>query len=129
MRIQITPDPNKAKALQKMAVITLDRLQEIEIVKYPSNTLIDYYDIIHKLLEAISLTSGVKCKGDGAHYELIDYVAMKQNLPEQTRIFLQELREYRNRISYEGFMVNKDYIQRNNEKILSIIEKLLSFLK
>lgn len=74
MIIKIKPDKQKTEALKKMAGVTLDRLGKTEIEKYPSNTLLDYYDIIHKLLEAIASKEGIKIKGEGAHQELIDYV-------------------------------------------------------
>lgn len=121
---RISPDKQKSEALKKMAEITLERLEETEITKYPSNTLKDYYDVIHELLEAITLSNGIKFKGDGAHKELIDYVSKVYNLGDQTRQFLQELREYRNRISYEGFMIRKNYITLNLEKIKEIIKTI-----
>ena len=105
MITKVAPDKQKAEALSKIAEITLERLEEIELIKYPSNTLNDYYDVIHKLIEAITLTMGIKFKGEGAHQELIDYVSKTCSLGEQTRQFLQEMRDYRNRISYEGFMI------------------------
>ncbi|HIH37707.1 hypothetical protein J4460_07840 [Candidatus Woesearchaeota archaeon] len=55
MKILIKPDKQKAKALQKMAEITLQRLKELDPEKYPSNTLTDYYDVLHKLMDAIAL--------------------------------------------------------------------------
>ena len=124
MKIEIKPDEQKAEALKKMAEITLKRLEETDKEKYPSNTLNDYYDVIHKLIEAVSINEGVKIKGEGAHQQLIEYVAKKKNLNEQDRIFLQEMRDIRNRISYEGFMVNKNYISLNIKKIGKIIEIL-----
>ena len=128
MITKVQPDNQKAESLQIMAQITLQRLQEIELTKYPSNTLTDYYDIIHKLLEALALSKGIKFKGDGAHQELIDYTSKKYNLGEQTRQFLQQIRDYRNKISYEGFMLNKNYIILNQEKIKTIINILVKNL-
>lgn len=112
-----------------MAGVTLDRLGKTEIEKYPSNTLLDYYDIIHKLLEAIASKEGIKIKGEGAHQELIDYVSKQHNFDEQIRLFLQQMRDYRNRISYEGFTISKNYILLNREKIINIIDKLFGKLK
>ena len=129
MRININPDMQKAEALKKMAEITLERLKETNKEKYPANTLTDYYDILHKLMEAITLKDGIKIKGEGAHYELIDYVKEKGYIDESERVFLQEIRDFRNRISYEGFMVNKNYIINNIEKIKTIIGKLLIISK
>ena len=93
------PDKQKAEALKKMAEITMQRLQEIDPLKYPSNTLVDYYDVIHKLLEGIAAKQGIKIKGEGAHQELIDVISKQCVFDEQTRFFLQQMRDYRNRIS------------------------------
>ena len=124
MIIQINPDKQKAQSLMNIADITLKRLETTDKLAYPSNTLKDYYDIIHSLLEALSLTEGIKIKGEGAHKELIDYICKKQDLPESKRIFLQEMRDYRNRISYEGFNIDKNYISSNED----IIQKIIKFL-
>ena len=124
MMVQVQPDKHKSEALKKMAEITLQRLESTKLEEYPSNTLTDYYDIIHKFLEALTISCGIKFKGDGAHQELIDYVAKAKDLGEQTRLFLQQIREYRNRISYEGFMISKNYITLNKEKILDVINNL-----
>ena len=55
MIIKIKPDKQKSESLKKMAEITLERLNKTNMEDYPSNTLEDYYDIIHKLLEALAL--------------------------------------------------------------------------
>ncbi|MEK6876425.1 MAG: hypothetical protein AABX63_03370 [Nanoarchaeota archaeon] len=128
MIIEVKPDKQKSNALKKMAEITLERLQETDAEKYPSNTLIDYYDTIHKLMEALTLKEGIKIKGEGAHQELIDYTAKNYGFDEQTRQFLQQMRDYRNRISYEGFIVHKNYIALNRGKIKGIIGKLFDKL-
>ena len=129
MITRITADKAKAESLMKMAEITLERLRETDIMKYPSNTLIDYYDAIHKLMEALAVKEGIKIKGEGAHQELIDYIAKKHGLAEQARQFLQQMRDFRNRISYEGFMINKNYIGLNQNKIREIIDLLSKKLK
>ena len=128
MITKIRENKEKSKSLMNMAEITLERLNKTNMEEYPTNTLLDYYGIIHQLLEAIAFKWGVKARGEGAHQELIDYVSKKYKLTEQTRRFLQQLRDLRNRISYEGFMVKKDFIKSNKEKIEEIIENLLSKL-
>ncbi len=128
MRLEIQPDKQKAKSLKRMAGITLERVSETDINKYPSNVLVDYYDIIHKLLEAITLLEGTKVKGEGAHEELIEYVAKSYSLDEQARQLVQQMRDYRNRNSYEGFMINKNYVFLNEKKIKELIELLFDKL-
>ena len=78
MKINIDPDKQKARSLKDMADITLKRLKETNIEKYPTNTLADYYSIIRKLMEALTSTEGIKFKGEGAHKELIDYICKKR---------------------------------------------------
>ncbi|MFH1590292.1 MAG: hypothetical protein ABIC95_00025 [archaeon] len=112
-----------------MAKTSLRRLDELPAEKYPSNTLTDYYDITHKLLEAVSLNRGIKTSGEGAHKELIDWVTKESGLGEGVRQSLQKLREYRNRIAYEGFMVKSDYIIRNKKKMREIISSLFVLLE
>ncbi|MBS3138158.1 hypothetical protein J4207_00465 [Candidatus Woesearchaeota archaeon] len=129
MITKIKPDYQKSESLKKMAEITLERLNKTEMEAYPSNSLLDFYDAIHKLLEALTLSSGVKIKGEGAHQELIDYLANQKKIDEQMRQFLQQMRDYRNRISYEGFMINKNYISLNKGLIEKIIKHLFEQLK
>lgn len=124
MIIYILPDNQKSNSLKKMAKVTLERLNKTDIFLYPSNTLIDYYDVVHKLMEAFTLKKGIKIKGEGAHQELIDYLAQQSKFDEQTRQFLQQMRDYRNRISYEGFMIDKNYIELNQNFIQEIINDL-----
>ncbi|MFH1064823.1 MAG: hypothetical protein V1729_07090 [Candidatus Woesearchaeota archaeon] len=128
MITKIQPDKQKSEALRKMVDITLQRLNTTDMEKYPTNTLDDYYNIIHKLMEAITFVEGIKVKGEGAHKELIDYIAEQYSFDEQTREFLQQMRDYRNRISYEGFMIHKNYIELNKEKIIKIVRRLSEVL-
>ncbi len=129
MITKVKPDKQKSESLKKMAEITLERLDNTDMEKYPSNTLLDYYDVVHKLIEALTLIEGIKVKGEGAHQELIDYVAKQKKIDEHMRQFLQQMRDYRNRISYEGFMINKNYIGLNKEIITRIINRLFDQLK
>ncbi len=129
MIINIRPDKEKAAALKKMAAITMERLGKTDAEKYPSNTLVDYYDIIHKLMEALTLREGIKIKGEGAHQELIDFLAKNKVFDEQSRAFLQQMRDIRNQISYEGFMVHNNYVTLNMKQIKSVISLLFGRLE
>ena len=129
MITKIQADRQKAESLRKMARMTLERLDKTPKEEYPGNTLVDYYDAIHKLMEAITLSEGIKIRGEGAHQELIDYVAKTKRLDEHTRQFVQQLRDYRNRISYEGFTINNNFIAQSEKKIKEVIESLFGLLK
>ena len=122
MKRKTISDMNKAKSLLEMAQKTFERLKTIDKLKYASNTLEDYYNILHQLMESLSSIKGIKFSGENAHKELIDYISKEFSLPENERIFLQEMRVYRNKISYEGFFVKDEYIKRNEVKIEDIIK-------
>ena len=128
MIINTKPDKAKAKSLINMAAVTLERLKETNKEKYPSNTLTDYYDIIRKLMEALNALDGIKIKGEGAHFQIIDYICDKHHLGISNQQFIQELRDYRNRISYEGFNVKESFIKTNAPKIEKIISVLLKLV-
>ena len=129
MLTKIQVDKNKSLSLIKMAKVTLERLEKTDMEEYPSNTLSDFYDVIHKLMEALILQEGIKFRGEGAHQELIDYVAGRYDLGEQVRQFLQQMRDYRNRISYEGFMIHRNYIVLNRKRVEDIIKELFHRLQ
>jgi len=125
MKQKIKIDKEKAKSLQIMANISLKRLNQTEKQKYPPNTVNDYYGIIHKLCESLSLINEIKFREEGAHKELIDFIMQKYNFSYQNKLFLQEMRELRNRISYEGFQIHKNYIKLNQKQITEIIDRLI----
>ncbi len=128
MIINTEPDNEKAKALVKMADITIERIKDTNKEKYPSNVLTDYYNVIRNLLEAITSKKGIKIKGEGAHINIINYVCKEYQLDESVRQFIQELRDYRNRTYYEGFNIKKEYIKTNEPIIKEIIAKLRKFI-
>lgn len=107
----------------------MEHIHDTVINKYPSIVLKDYYDVIHELLEAISSLKGVKFDGEGAHEQLINYICREYKFKEASRLFLQELRTYRNRIFYEGFFVEVYYVERKKDIIEKIILKLNDLLR
>jgi len=129
MKLRIEPDKERAKALIESANLTLQKLNEINISKYPEDALKDYYDSIHRLIEALNYLEGIKIKGEGAHLELIEYFSKIHNLEESNRQFLQELKDYRNKINYEGFKINLEYLETNLDRIKALISKIKKLIK
>jgi hypothetical protein len=125
MKTAIKEDLQKAASLKKSALLSLERISVTDRIKYPSNALIDYYDIIHKLMEAIALASGVKMRGEGSHQELIDFVSSKLKLEAKARSLLQEMRNYRNLIQYEGYLLSPEFITNKEQDVLEVIRILL----
>ncbi len=128
MKKKVSVDKNKSISLLDMAKITLERLNSFNKLKYPSNTLNDYYDVLHKLMESYTSLVGLKFIGENAHKELIDFVS-NIFFSDEDKVFLQNLRQFRNQIYYEGFNVNQDYLKRNTDKIENYIFILINKLK
>jgi hypothetical protein len=124
MKNKVKINVEKAGSLSEMAKITFERLNSTEKFKYPSNTLNDYYDILHKLMESFSTLKGIKFSGINAHKELIDYIC-EEIFSIHDKNFLQNLRQFRNQISYEGFNVSEDFLIRNIERIEGYIKRLI----
>ena len=129
MITKITPDKQKAISLLKMSKSTLERLEATDKEKYASNTLTDYYESLHKIMEALALLDGIKTRGDGAHAELINYLAKTKHINEQERKFIHQLREFRNKVQYEGVEIKKNYLILHEDRIIKIIMKLSGKIK
>jgi len=122
---KITPDKERAKSMMKMAETTLEMLKDINQKKFPSNVLKEYYDVIRELISIILYSDGFKTKGDGAHKLLIEY--LEKNYKQFTKyeiLLLEDLRKTRNKITYDGFFITDDYLQRKKKDILALISKL-----
>jgi hypothetical protein len=83
-----------------------------------------YYDALRTYAEAYAVERGIRFRGDGAHHELIEYLKETRAITEDERIFLQELRETRNKNTYEGKEVPEEYFERKQFEIERLIKKL-----
>lgn len=123
--VKVTPNKEKAKSILKMVETTLEMLHNIDADKFPSNLTKEYYDIIRELISIILLLDGYKTYGEGAHKKQIDYLGEHYNdFNEYELGIIDDLRVVRNRISYDGFFVEKGYIQRKLVDLKNIIIKL-----
>lgn len=128
--IKITPNKEKAESILRMVDKTLEMINEINIEKFPSNVIKEYYEVVRELLSVLLLLDGYKVIGEGAHKTLIEYV--KQNYKEFSEYeisLMDDLRITRNKIAYDGFFVQIDYVNRNREDIIKIINKLKEIIK
>lgn len=117
--IRVTPDRERAKSILKMTEIILERIRETNKKKYPSLVLVDYYEIIKQLLTAIALLDGYKAL---SHKALIEY-SKKYLFPWEYEL-VDKIRRIRNRINYEGYFLDYDFLERNEVKIIELVDKL-----
>lgn len=127
--VKVTPDEERAKSIVKMVNTTLELVKTVDTVRFSSNVVKDYYDVIRELLSVILLLDGLKTQGEGAHKKLIEYVGRAYSLfSEHELSLIDDLRIARNKIAYDGFFVPHDYLPRNKKAIETIIDKLKRFV-
>lgn len=126
---KVTPDKEKAKSLYKMALHTYSMIKTIEEDKFPSNIIKEYYDIIRQFIDILLLLQGYKTFGEGSHEECISFSHKQGKLTTTEYILADELRKLRNRIAYDGFFVNYDYLQRKKNVIGELVNKLKTLVE
>ncbi len=128
--VKITPNREEAKSLLRMVESTLEMVKGIDKSKFPSQVTKDYYEIIRELMSVLLLLDGWKTQGEGAHRKIIEYIETTYKQLSRFEIMLiDELREIRNQIAYDGFFVKESYFDGRIKNILIIIEKLQQIIK
>lgn len=123
--VKVTPDKEKAKSSLRMADTTLEMIKEIDIARFPSNVTREYYDVIREMISIILQLDGYKTFGEEAHKRQIEYLAKNYTAFSAYDIsIMDDLRILRNRISYDSFFVQEDYIRRNAKQFERIIRLL-----
>jgi len=123
---RVDKDSEKIKSIIRMCDVRLKIVKQIKINQETASVMAyDYYEVIKELLTALLLKNGLKSEN---HECLISF--FKQNFPEyeyETKI-IHQLKDVRNRVSYDGVFVKKDYIDINKlefQHIINLLKKLL----
>jgi len=128
--VRVTPDKGKAESILKMVETTMEMISSIDKSRFPSNVTREYYEIIRELISIILLLDGYKTVGEGAHKRMIEYLGTRYKEFESNEIsMIDDLRIVRNKISYDGFFVRVDYVERKIPDIHKIITKLKNIIK
>lgn len=123
---KIRPDKEKAKSLLQLVEL---RKKDLENKQEEFVTLIveGYYEIVKELITALMSIDGYKTV---SHELLIGYVAALYKAISRAEITLMDqLRKTRNDIAYRGVQVPPEYLRRNKEAILAVINKLQSLVE
>lgn len=122
--IKTTPDKEKARSILIMINTTLEMIETINISKFSSNVTKEYYNVLRELLSIICLLDGYKTYGERAHKNLIKYIQSNYSEFSEFELYLiDDLRIKRNKIEYDGFFVEPNYIKRKEKDIQKIIHK------
>ncbi|NCC65886.1 MAG: hypothetical protein EOM15_14675 [Spirochaetia bacterium] len=107
-----------SRGSEKQASHTFEQLQTELDITQPLLLHIDRYAAILGVQSSVVsdayYLSQLKIYFDNKEWkELIDYIC-NEFFNDSDRIFLQNLRQFRNQISYEGFNVPESFLERNN---------------
>lgn len=123
---KVEPDRQKISSIVKMCNVRLRVLEQILLDAETASVIAsDYYEIIKELLTAILLKEGLKSDN---HECLIRFFKVKFPEYEYEAETIHKLKDVRNRVSYDGIFVDKEYIEMNNlefKHIIEILKKLL----
>jgi len=123
---KVSVDEEKIDSIVKMSEIRLKVLKQIKLDEETASIIAtDYYEVIKELLTALLLKNGLKSDN---HECLISF--LKNRFPEMEYEvnIIHQLKDVRNRVSYDGIFVKKEYILLNKlefESIISEIRRLL----
>lgn len=124
---KVEVDIERINSILKMCSVRLKVTTQIKLDNETASILAEnYYEIIKELLIALLLFA--RFKSDN-HECLIAF--FKKSYPEkeyETNI-IYELKRIRNKINYEGFFIEKDYIERNKLEFLHVIQFLEDIIK
>src|SRR3989338_10869984 len=123
---KVSVDEDKIDSILKMCSARFKFVKKQEIDKETASIITEnYYEIIKELLTALLLKNGLKSDN---HECLISY--FKKNCPnyEYETSIIHELKNIRNRITYDGIFVEKQYTVKNKmefEHIIALSVKLI----
>ena len=124
-----TSDKPRAKFLIEESETSLEGLRErIKIIgindKNANSIIKDRYDVIMELIRAKLLLEGYSSSGNFAHEAEISSLK-NLGFPDGEVSFLNELRYFRNSITYYGKLLDKEYA----EKVYAFLNKIIIKLK
>jgi hypothetical protein len=124
---RVRPDKEMARSMLKMIEVRMRMMESVSREDFASLVVEGYYEVIKETLTALMALDGYKTL---SHEVLVGY--LKEFFPqfsESEVLLVDHLRQLRNKISYMGFFVDPDYLERNERRIKEVVEKLLSILR
>lgn len=124
---KVEPDDEKIESIRKMCGVRLRVAQQVVIDDETASVVAeDYYEIIKELLVALLLKNGLKSDNHECLISFFKNMFPKYEYEAQT---IHQLKNVRNRVSYDGIFVKKEYVTSNKLEFEHIIELLDGLLK
>ena len=119
---RISPDKEKAKSLLQVVSLREKNINAMNPDEFATLIVEGYYEMVKELITAIMSIDGWKTT---SHELLVGYLAKFYKEFSQAEIYVvDQLRKTRHDISYRGVAIKPDYLTRNKDSILKIINKL-----
>ncbi len=116
----VVVDVERVNSLLKMCEVRERLLTNVVLDRETASVIAeDYYEIIKELLIALLLVKGFKSSN---HECLVAFFIYHFPSLEYEATILFELKNIRNRISYEGYFVDEVYVNRNRLEFTHIAE-------
>lgn len=123
---KVSADSEKIESIKKMCNVRLRILKDVKLdAETASIVATDYYEVVKELLVALLLKNGLKSDN---HECLISFFRHKFPENEYEAKVMHQLKNVRNRVSYDGIFVKKEYVETNKlefEHIIELLEELL----
>ncbi len=120
--IKVKSNKERAKNILKVISLLEERIKKQDRKKMAALIIADYYEMVKELITAILLIDGYKTL---SHRDLIEYIKSKcSGFSSHEISLLHDLRVLRNRIAYEGFLIEPSYLERNESFFKEMIQKL-----
>ncbi|MCK5022639.1 MAG: hypothetical protein KAS04_00555 [Candidatus Aenigmarchaeota archaeon] len=124
---KVRKDKSMARSIYKMIEVRSKAIKLLDNEMFTSLKVESYYEIIKEIITAMMVIDGYKTL---SHEVLIGYLKeFHDEFADSDIIFIDGLRQLRNKIAYKGFFVNIYYMERNEERLESLSNKLRDILK
>ncbi|MCK4589581.1 MAG: hypothetical protein KAT77_04000 [Nanoarchaeota archaeon] len=119
---EVGKNDEMARSLLQFIELRLNSIKRFDSEKETSLIVESYYEVIKELITGLMVIDGYKTT---SHEALIIYLKKFYNEFDEYEINLtDELRKLRNKVSYEGYLIDESYLKRNQLEIKGIIKKL-----
>jgi hypothetical protein len=127
--IKISQDIERAKSILNSVSRSEEMLEQLDLPKFASNIVKEYYEIIRELISVVLLLDGYKVVGESAHKELIEFFCSRyEQFSGVESVLIDDLRKVRNKIAYEGFSVGLDFLRMRQKYIKSFIRDIKALI-
>ena len=123
---KVRVDKDKINSIIKVVNARLKAMSQVKVDNETATVQVtDYYEVIKELLTALLLKHGMKSDN---HECLISFFKKYYSYEYETNL-MHGLKDLRNRASYEGLFIKKDYLDKNElefRHIIGLLKKLIN---